>query len=579
MKVPTVEYHIVYREGPEVTVARRGYQQVHVPRLAVFSTYDEARLYMQMVAMMDRHIYGKGKNGSYCVRALPFDLTPDQFEPILEDFSAGWKRDFDPHYSLFAYPFRFDGFGQKKFEAYPLVFDGFDTRVGIAYSEKICAELTPDFKCGDLVLLRGWDYRPDTYAVVTTLGTQGGLVQKLEAADVWNGLYGFVFMCESGILDSDYAHVALDFEMLPVGDNLPPKYRILRLLSRHYTGEAPIPGDLYVRLTEELVLAEDIDAFPFGLFEEFDITVHPPYRSKVMEEVKALPEASKRVMHIEKGLPELQTVFVVIAMEMDYSLGQDLVEAFGLRESPAMFSSFQKAKEFLLFLCAQVRDDDTNPGWEIMQQRFLDRLPLDVEPSLPYSSNVMVQIVELLMPCETITDEELVQSLAFEDLVRHTWCYNVDGALLWESPAPERAHFERYPFEGRHKVGDLVYVVPQTIDPESESIMGGVAVVSEVPVSKEAWLASGEEPASWNPFYTVDFVDGNYYLQHFHVPESSLLLADFPVCEYQAFLPLWSRHLRGELDFPEGLADRIRARKMLLRKCPRYDFATGKIVE
>jgi len=574
-----MEYHIVYREGPEAPVERRGYQQVHLPRIAVLPTYDEARLYMKIVAMMDRHIYGKGKNGTYCVRALPFDLPPDQFEPILDDYCAGWKRDLVPHYALFAYPFRFDGFGQEKFLGYPLVFEGFETRVENAYSDKICAELTPAFMCGDLVLLRGWDYRPDTYAVVTTLGTHGQFVQNLEPADVWNGLYGFVFMYESGILGSDYAHVAFDFEMLPVGDDLPHKYRILKLLSRHYKGEAPIPHDLYVRLTEELVLSEDVEAFPFGLFGGCEITFAPPYRSTVAEEMKALFEASRGEVHIEKGPPELQTVFVVIAMELDYSLGEASVEAFRLCESPVMFSSFQQAKEFLSFLCARSRHEDDNPAWETLQQRFLDKLPLNGQPSLPYTCNFRGQIVELLMPSETTTDEEFVQSLAFEELVKHTWCYNVKEALLWESPAPERTNFERYAFEGRYKLGDLVYVVQQAIDPESESIMGEVAVVSDVPVSKEAWLASGEVPAAWNPFYTVDFTDGNYYLQHFHVPESSLLRADFPVQENQAFLPLWSKHLRGELAFPDGLADRIRARTVLLRKCPRYDFDTGCIVK
>lgn len=573
-----MEYHIVYREGPEAPVERRGYQQVHLPRIAVLPTYDEARLYMKMVAMMDRNIYGKGNNGNYCVRALPFDLSPDQIDSVMAHFCSGWKRESYPHHSLFAYPFRFDGFGQEKFLGYPLVFDGFETRVENAYSDKICADLAPTFKCGDLVLLRGWDYRPDTYAVVATLGTQDEFVQNIEPGDVWNGLYGLVFMNESGILSCDYAHVAFDFEMLPVGDDPPHKYRILKLLSRHYKGEAPIPGDVFLRLTEELVLSEDVEAFPFELFEERDKTVGAPHRSTVAEEMKALFDASRSEVQIKGEPPALKTVFVVFAMELDYSLGKALVNAFSLCESPAMFSSFQQAKAYLSFLCAKSRDEDSNPSWETMKQCFTDRLPLGVEPSLPYSLNIRVQIVELLMPGETTTDEEYVQSLAFEELVKHTWCYDVDEALMWESPAPELASFERYTFEGRYSVGDLVYVVPQTIDSESESIMGEVAVVSEVPISKEAWIASGQESASWNPFYIVDFADGNYYLQHFHVPESSLLRVDFPVRNDQAFLPLWSRHLRGELAFPVGLADRIRARMVLLRNCPRYDFDTGCIV-
>ena len=58
-----MEYHIVYREGPELWGTGRQHQQVDLDRIAVFSTYEEARLYIQMVAIIDWNTYGRGKNG------------------------------------------------------------------------------------------------------------------------------------------------------------------------------------------------------------------------------------------------------------------------------------------------------------------------------------------------------------------------------------------------------------------------------------------------------------------------------------------------------------------------------------
>lgn len=577
-----VEYHIVYRKGPVQPVERRGYQQVHVPRTAVFSTYEEARLYILMVALIDRHVFGHGKNGCYRAQALPFDLAPDQFERILVDHNGdGWKLEHYPMYSPFVEPIGFDGNGLMTLR-YGHRLSNFESRTARNYSEQICAGETPQFAVGDLVFLQ-WDYTEDTYAVISALGCPAGPVQKLESTSTWTGWYYLRFMAER--VWEEYVHVGYDFELRPASTPLPSSFRMLELLSRHYKGESVFSEEVLNRLLNEGVRVENMEYFPFGDFEVHESVTPAPVEGKAVRTagpivIPSMVEAGKIVTR--QGKPALESVFVVLAMRIDCGLGKLPCDAFDLYAPPAAFTSLDEAISCAEFHCAvflRQQYDLGTPDWTALHQCRIDRLPLEFDPGLKYEYDFRIQIVKLMMAPETITDEDLVHSLAFEDLVVHTWCYNLFGTLLWESPAPEVPVFERYAFEGHFSVGDLVYVVPQGLDPESESIEGDVAVVSEAPVSKAVWLAEGNEPESWNPFYTVDFVGPGDFLHHYNVPESSLLLARFPMRKDDLFLPLWSKHLRGELAFPDGLADRIRARKVLLRKCPRYDFATGEIVE
>ena len=294
--------------------------------------------------------------------------------------------------------------------------------------------------------------------------------------------------------------------------------------------------------------------------------------------------------------PKLKSVYVVLADFDAYGFPREKVD---LRAPPAAFTSLAQAKECLAFLCQELRED-ASAEWERMRACFAEGVTLDVYPEIDFSYCYRFQIVEILMARETMIDhkltrstsangssrrflhidEDLVQSLAFEELVQHTWCYNVDGKLLWESPSPsvEESGFDRYSFEGRFKVGDLVYVVPQGIEPESESIEGDLAAVSEVPVAKVAWLGAGNARADWNPYYTVNFVDQEYYLGHYHVPESSLMPVSLEIPKRLEFLGIWSRFLRGEIEFPDGLAERICARRVQLLRRPRFDFELGTII-
>lgn len=584
-----VEYHIVYRKGPVQPVERRRHQQVQFPRIAVFSTYEEARLYIQICALVDRHIHGRGKNGEYRAHALLFDMPSDQYERIVEDdFSMGWKLKYSPYFSPFWDPLQFDGDGQATFHRYSRLCS-FETRTEFDYCTQICSGEIPKFEVGDVVFLR-WSYSEDTYAVITALGTRNGRVRKLESADVWTGWYDVLFL-DGGGVSEEHVHIASSFEMEPVLDELPQQFRILETIARHYRGDHSLSETILNRLSNEQVLALDIEVFPFGLFAKSGASGLTSGEAIGADTCSTISVASTGTSGEKAALenrpthrPALQPVFVVLRMFMDDHLGKKPVDAFSLHEPPAAFSSLEKANACMAFRAESVRrrlSDDEKSARALMSQLHRDKQPVDLDPGVILAYCDRFQIIELLMPSETITDEDLVQSLAFETLVKHTWCYDVDGKLLWELPDPnvEKSVFKRYAFDGRYDVGDMVYVVPQGLDPESESIEGDIAVVSEVPISKEAWLASGQGPETWNPFYTVDFVDPDYYLQHFRVPESSLLRADFPVRENLAVLPIWSRHLRGELAFPDGLADRIRARTVLLRKCPRFDFSTRCIVE
>ncbi len=462
-------------------------------------------------------------------------------------------------------------------------FHSFETTTEHNYSQRICAGETPQFSEGDLVFIK-WDFGPDTYAVVCAVGTQTGPVRKPRSADVWTRWYHLLFVGHSGSLIDEKVHIAYDFEIQPAAEPLPHRFRMLELLSRHYKGESVISEEVLNRLINESVQVDDIESFPSDLFGEAEEARNAPFQTVAEHTTSAIDfssTATPATTAPEDVRPELNTVFVALAMTMHLELGKYPGGAFDLQAPPAAFSSMDKAKVCAQFLCnAFLRfDAGASSNWDVMRHRCVDKLPIDVDPDFNCGYHHRIQIVEMTMSRETITDEDLVQCMAFKDLVIHTWCYNVDGELLWESPAPAVTSCERYDFESRYKIGDLVYVVPQGIDPESESIAGDVAVVSEVPISKELWLASGQQPESWNPFYTVDFVDPDYYLQHFHVPESSLLLARFSVPDGLAFLPLWSKHLRGESAFPDGLAERIHAREVKLRKGPRYDFSTGCIVD
>lgn len=282
-----------------------------------------------------------------------------------------------------------------------------------------------------------------------------------------------------------------------------------------------------------------------------------------------------------------KSIFVVFEFEMP--LQGSITRSTSFRSSPERpqaFSSLDNAKRCIDTKCKHLRDR-TDDQWELESKYYTEKArPLDVRPELNFAYDYRFHIVEIQAPSQTMSDMDYIQSMAFDELVQHTWCFNLYGKLLWEYPDPSdnESDFDRFTFEELFNIGDRVYVIPQALEPDSESIEGDVAIVSKVPIAKNTWLTNGHDRQSWNPFYTVDFIDDEGYLRHYNVPESSLRLAIFslPDSESQelSFLPLWSKFLQGELSFPEGLADRIRARKVyLMRHQARYDFESGSLIK
>lgn len=281
--------------------------------------------------------------------------------------------------------------------------------------------------------------------------------------------------------------------------------------------------------------------------------------------------------------PAKKSVFVVFVYDLEMGIDCCASPEFYYEcacIAPAAFSSLQRAREFVGEICKRLHSQYSEER-ELARSHHAETPPFAEQRDYDFLWGLRIQLFEMLMAAETMTDEDLIQSMAFRERVKHTWCFNVDGKQLWELPDPAHglSDFERYTFEQQYKIGDLVYVVPQLIEPASESILGEWAVVSSSPVRKDVWLDSGNAAEDWAPFYTVDFVHGDGYLKQYNVPEVCLSLPELRMQEKQAFLPIWSKFLRGLISFPDGLADRIRARKVYLIRCPRYDLASGSIID
>ena len=153
------------------------------------------------------------------------------------------------------------------------------------------------------------------------------------------------------------------------------------------------------------------------------------------------------------------------------------------------------------------------------------------------------------------------------------WCYNVADALLWTLPVPATdTDFQRVDFEGEFQFGDTVYIRPQALEPTSLSIYGNYGVVCEVPESKQSWLASSKPQAGWNANYRIQYIDAFGFLTEYRLPKCCLMAVHDELPKELSFLPIWAMYLKGKATFPDGLADRIRARKVHLLNIPRYDF-------
>ncbi len=265
-----MEFHLAYSNQIRVKDELRPLQQVRPDRLAIFSTYEEARLYIQMVAAIDRHKFGRDKNGSYFAHAVLFDLPPDEYTQVYgDDNCAGWQLEYYPWHSMFHYPLRFNGQGVREYRNEPPSC-GFETTALMEYNESICAGETPLFCSGDLVYLRGWEEQTDTFAVVAGLVFEAGGVRELRSTDIWRGWY-YVLVAGPWGCTIECIHTTWECEILPLTCELPEEMRILELFSLHYKGHSLIPEDVLDRLMQGDVSVQNRELFPFHLFDEIDI--------------------------------------------------------------------------------------------------------------------------------------------------------------------------------------------------------------------------------------------------------------------------------------------------------------------
>ena len=253
-----------------------------------------------------------------------------------------------------------------------------------------------------------------------------------------------------------------------------------------------------------------------------------------------------------------------------------LVQNFGIRQRPipqdllkldveysALFSKFEDVRDCLR----------TFQKYTIVQycdEKFFDK-PLADENTTRWRFLIRE------IACDTDdSSAEIDLSNSIKNAHR-AWCYNIENTLLWTLPDPEadRTDFERFDFEGKFSVGDIVFILPQCIEPNSASFEGDFGVVIEIPVNKDAWLGSSKPPDEWDANYHIQYIDRFGFLDDCRLSECCLTPVPEELPKEQAFLPIWSKFLIGKAKFPEGLADRIRARKVHLLNVPRYDFANG----
>ncbi len=530
----------------------RAFQQVRPQRLAVFSTLEEAEGFVRAAASLDAPKHRGDKRRGYTIRWIPSDPPPHLYEQMLLR-----QEDATPWEALPRKDWYYDSHGvltdsTDQVEATCDAHNALDAaRSSTTPPPNPFRDLPPAFACGDLVRLEDWGL-PDTYAVVTGVSTKQGFVRALSESPEWLGRYQVVAAIDNELMD-EYVY-NLDIEPYWGGERakitrvsaVPEEDKILQFLSDYFYGKLTIPDEVVEDLVNGDIVTKNVAYFPF---ENFSTTA-----STTVVQAIQNPICRKEPTHVglvASELEETERPYVVLVLRANSPDFESRITAIDLDwDASAVFSSEKSARAFL--------------------QVVLNNTEADYGQDDEIAQLFRIQLLELALSVAPGTHS---QTLASTDLVTRCWCYDIAGRLLWQAPDSWKGQpdFERHAYERRYQEGDLVYVIPQGLDPDSESIAGDVAVVSAVPTPKETWVTAGKKPGDWNAFYTVDFV-GDDYLQYYHVPESSLRPLTAPLPDTPMFLPIWSKYLRGELAFPEDLADQVRAGNVFLSKQPHFDF-------
>lgn len=146
----------------------------------------------------------------------------------------------------------------------------------------------------------------------------------------------------------------------------------------------------------------------------------------------------------------------------------------------------------------------------------------------------------------------------------HQWIFDVSGNLLQEL-LPDSWRTDDFDFSGKYAVGDIVWAKPNIDCRESHSIEGYYGVVAWVPKKKDDWLAEHRPVEEWQSLYVVYYIHPYGTLCHSHEPENALDAVSDSDPKVPAFLRLYSKHLKGQLQLPQQLLADLEDGKAFLR--------------
>jgi len=533
------------------TEARRGFLRLRPEWRAVFTSWDASQEYLKTVCRLDMERYGNELHRQY--RIVETVLNPERtdYKAILHherrkakywDYSAEGK----------------------------LVYTRGDPELQRSEFERFDYE--GKYKIGDIVCVPPTAQEPYSASLEGGIGVvikvPSGKQEWIRSArnpSEWRGRYDVLYVPPHTSATASVLWDALpERYLMPLRSGLPEQLLILdiwsHMLKRSADADSLDTGDVFWL---------NVEVFDFSEFESHseapntknDMAARQPSCGHE-DPTQAMSRGGERQGHAERSLERAdfvinntnrEGVFLVqCIVSFDDTRSRGFCHTEG--EWEAVFSSWDDARS------------------------FLDMARRDYGERIIGASTFFYQIEEVFL------DPRARGNAAAQDaparFMGRCWCFNVEGDLLWTWPDPEqdRSEFDRFEFEGRYHVGDLVYLVPQAQDPESESIEGDFGVVVGVPEDKQEWLRRSKDPAEWDGCYVVHYVDDYGYLARYHAPERCLTppMTDLP--KELKFLGIWSRALKGTVQLASDLEQRILDRKIFLRNVPRYDFSKGKVV-
>lgn len=121
-------------------------------------------------------------------------------------------------------------------------------------------------------------------------------------------------------------------------------------------------------------------------------------------------------------------------------------------------------------------------------------------------------------------------------------------------------------YSGVFKLGDIVFVKAYPWNSFSCLSIDMIGVISWCPSTLNSWVARGKEKREWFNEYTIDYIDVNGWLDHFHICEEGIEVFSGEIPNNHKFLSVLARHYRGEKKIPSNVFKEIIESKIYLRK-------------